>query len=90
MNSHLVLKSVVFIVEGLLLMLALAAAVHFEIGRLLLAIAVGAVCAFARDLRDRIKIGQSLWKWSGRITSRLVRRQHCSGSNPNGANRGEA
>jgi hypothetical protein len=88
MNSNLVLKSVVFIVEGLLLMLALAAAVHFEMGRLLLAIAVGAVCAFG-ELFVIAKIGQSLWKWSGRITSRLVARRNAR-VEPEGANRGEA
>ncbi len=88
MNWHLVLKPVVFIVEGLLLMLALAAAVHFEIGRLLLAIAVGAVCAFG-EIFVIAKIGQSLWKWSGRITSRLVPRGTAR-VEPEGANRGEA
>jgi hypothetical protein len=88
MNSHLVLKSVVFIVEGLLLMLALAAAVHFEIGRLLLAIAVGAVCAFG-EIFVIAKIGQRLWKWSGRITSRLVLRRTAR-VEPERANRGEA
>ena len=60
MNSHLVLKSVVFIVEGLLLMLALAAAVHFEIGRLLLRDSCRGSLRVRRDLRDRKDWPESL------------------------------
>jgi hypothetical protein len=88
MNIHLVLKVVVFIAEGLLLLLALAATVHFEIGRLLFTIAVGAVCAFG-EIFVIAKIGQRLWKWSGRITSMLG--GNCNARvEPESANRGEA
>lgn len=88
MNIHLVLKVVVFIAEGLLLLLALAATVHFEIGRLLFTIAVGAVCAFG-EIFVIAKIGQRLWKWSGRITSMLARNRNAR-VEPESANRGEA
>jgi hypothetical protein len=88
MNLHLVLKFVVFIAEGLLLLLALAATVHFEIGRLLFAIAIGAVCAFG-EIFVIAKIGQRLWKWSGRITSMLARNRNAR-VEPESANRGEA
>ena len=88
MNIHLVLKVVVFIAEGLLLLLALAATVHFEIGRLLFTIAVGAVCAFG-EIFVIAKIGQRLWKWSGRITSMLARNRSAR-VEPESANRGEA
>ena len=88
MNIHLVLKVVVFIAEGLLLLLALAATVHFEIGRLLFTIAVGAVCAFG-EIFVLAKIGQRLWKWSGRITSMLARNRNAR-VEPESANRGEA
>jgi hypothetical protein len=88
MNSHLVLKSVVFIVEGLLLLLALAATVHFEMGRLLFAIAVGAVCAFG-EIFVVVKISQRLWRWSGRITSMLAR-DRATRVEPEAADRGEA
>lgn len=88
MNIHLVPKVVVFIAEGLLLLLALAAAVHFEIGRLLFTIAVGAVCAFG-EIFVIAKIGQRLWKWSGRITSMLARNRNAR-VEPESANRGEA
>jgi hypothetical protein len=88
MNLHLVLKSVVFIVEGLLLLLALAATVHFEIGRLLFAIAVGAVCAFG-EIFVVVKICQRLWKWSGRITS-ILARDRASSVELEAADRGEA
>ena len=88
MNIHLVLKVVVFIAEGLLLLLALAATVHFEIGRLLFTIAVGAVCAFG-EIFVIAKIGQRLWKWSGRITSMLARNRNAR-AEPESANRGEA
>ena len=87
MNLHLVLKFVVFIAEGLLLLLALAATVHFEIGRLLFALAVGAVCAFG-EIFVIAKIGQRLWKWSGRITSMLARNRNAR-VEPESANRGE-
>ena len=87
MNLHLVLKFVVFIAEGLLLLLALAATVHFEIGRLLFAIAIGAVCAFG-EIFVIAKIGQRLWKWSGRITSMLARNRNAR-VEPESANRGE-
>lgn len=88
MNIHLVLKVVVFIAEGLLLLLALAATVHFEIGRLLFTIAVGAVCAFG-EIFVIAKIGQRLWKCSGRITSMLARNRNAR-VEPESANRGEA
>ena len=88
MNLHLVLKFVVFIAEGLLLLLALAATVHFEIGRLLFALAVGAVCAFG-EIFVIAKIGQRLWKWSGRITSMLALNRNAR-VEPESANRGEA
>jgi len=88
MNLHLVLKFVVFIAEGLLLLLALAATVHFEIGRFLFTIAVGAVCAFG-EIFVIAKIGQRLWKWSGRITSMLARNR-IARVEPESANRGEA
>ena len=88
MNLHLVLKFVVFIAEGLLLLLALAATVHFEIGRLLFTIAVGAVCVFG-EIFVIAKIGQRLWKWSGRITSMLALNRNAR-VEPESANRGEA
>jgi hypothetical protein len=88
MNLHIVLKSVVFIVEGLLLLLALAATVHFEIGRLLFAIAVGAICAFG-EIFVIAKIGQRLWRWSGRITSMLAR-DRATRVESEAADRGEA
>jgi hypothetical protein len=88
MNLHLVLKSVVFIVEGLLLLLALVATVHFEIGRLLFAIVVGAVCAFG-EIFVIAKIAQRLWRWSGRISSMLAR-DRATRVEPEAADRGEA
>jgi hypothetical protein len=88
MNLHLVLKFVVFIAEGLLLLLALAATVHFEIGRLLFTIALGGVCVFG-EIFVIAKIGQRLWKWSGRITA-VLSRNHAASTQPEAADRGEA
>jgi len=91
MSLQLLIKSVIFAVEGLLLLLALLVSVHFEIGRLLFAIAVGGLCAFA-EIFVIAKIGQRLWKWSGKITSMLAleRTAKAKSQTPTNVSRGEA
>ncbi|MGH9604669.1 MAG: hypothetical protein ACRD3N_03100 [Terracidiphilus sp.] len=72
MNYRLALQSVFFVVEGLLLVLAFSAALHFEVPRLLFAIGVGALCVFA-ELFVLVKVARRLWKWSGRLAAAFVR-----------------
>lgn len=72
MNYRLLLQSIVFLVEGLLLVLLLSAALHFEVARLLFAIAVAALCALG-EIYVMVKAAQRLWKWSGRFAALMIR-----------------
>jgi hypothetical protein len=72
MNPRLLLQSVVFVVEGLLLVLVFSAALHFEIARLLFAIAIAALCLIA-EVFVVVKAARRLWKWSGRLADVIVR-----------------
>ena len=72
MNLPLLLQSVMFVVEGLLLVLVFCAALHFELARLLFAIGIAALCLIA-ELFVVVKVAQHLWKWSGRLTSVVAR-----------------
>jgi hypothetical protein len=71
MNLRL-LQSVVFVVEGLLLVLVFSAALHFEIARLLFAIAIAPLCLIA-EVSVVVKVAQRLWKWGGRLADVIVR-----------------
>jgi hypothetical protein len=72
MNLRLLLQSVVFVVEGLLLVLLFSAVLHFEIARLLFAIAIAALCLIA-EVFVVVKAARRLWKWSGRLADVIVR-----------------
>jgi hypothetical protein len=72
MNLRLLLQSVVFVVEGLLLVLVFSAVLHFEIARLLFAIAIAALCLIA-EVFVVVKAARRLWKWSGRLADVIVR-----------------
>ncbi|MGH9607973.1 MAG: hypothetical protein ACRD3N_19980 [Terracidiphilus sp.] len=91
MNYRLALQSVFFVVEGLLLVLALSAALHFEVARLLFAISVGALCLFA-ELFVVVRLARRLWKWSGQLATAFVRDGSATGipSAAAAGNRGEA
>jgi hypothetical protein len=73
MNYRLLLQSIVFVLEGLLLIFLLSAAVHSELARLLFAIAVAVLCALG-EIYVIVKVAQRLWKWSGRFTTLLIRK----------------
>lgn len=72
MNCRLLLQSVVFVAEGLLLVLLLSAALHFEAARLVFAIAVAAFCLVV-EIFVVVKAGQRLWKWSGWFAALMIR-----------------
>ncbi|MGB6691101.1 MAG: hypothetical protein WBE76_24980 [Terracidiphilus sp.] len=72
MNLRLLLQSVVFVVEGLLLVLVFSAVLHFEIARLLFAIAIAVLCLIA-EVFVVVKAARHLWKWSGRLADVIVR-----------------
>ena len=72
MNYRLVLQSAVFVLEGLLLVLMLSAALHFEAARLVLGIAVAAFCLVV-EILVVVRVAQRLWKWSGRFAAVIVR-----------------
>lgn len=57
MNYRLLLQSAVFVLEGLLLVLLLSAALHFEAGRLVFGIVVAVFCL----------------KWSGNLARLVIR-----------------
>jgi predicted ferric reductase len=72
MNYRLLLQSAVFVLEGLLLIRLLSAALHFEAARLVFAIAVAAFCLMV-EIFVVVKVGQRLWKWSGRFAALMIR-----------------
>jgi hypothetical protein len=72
MNYRLLLQSAVFILEGLVLVLLLSAALHFEAARLVFGIAVAAFCLVV-EILVVVRVTQRLWKWSGRFADLIVR-----------------
>lgn len=91
MNYRLLLQSAVFVLEGLLLVLLLSAALHFEAARLVFGIAVAAFCLVV-EIFVVVRIAQRLWKWSGQL-ARLVVRENPGTSTPTATatgTRGEA
>ena len=72
MNYRLLLQSAVFVLEGLLLVLLLSAALHFEAARLVFGIGVAAFCLVVESLVV-VRVAQRLWKWSGRFAALFVR-----------------
>ena len=72
MNYRLLLQWVVFVAEGLLLVLLLSAALHFEAGRLVFGIAVAAFCLVV-EIFVVVRIARLLWKWSGRLAGLMAR-----------------
>ena len=91
MNYRLLLQSAVFVLEGLLLVLLLSAALHFEAGRLVFGIAVVVFCLIV-EIFVAVRIAQRLWKWSGHL-ARLVIRENPATSVPTATatgTRGEA
>lgn len=91
MNYRLLLQSAVFVLEGLLLVLLLSAALHFEAARLVFGIAVAAFCLVV-EILVAARIARRLWKWSGQF-ARLVIRENPGTSVPTAiatGRRGEA
>ena len=72
MTYRLLLKSTLFVAEGLLLMLLLTVVLHFEVAQLLFGIVVAAFCLFA-EVFVVVRIGQRLWRWNGRLAALMVR-----------------
>jgi hypothetical protein len=72
MNIRLVLQSVFFVAAGLLLVLLLSAALHFEAARLVFGIAVAAFCLVV-EIFVVVRIAQHLWKWSGQLARLVIR-----------------
>ena len=72
MNIRLLLQSILFVAEGMLLVLLLSAALHFEAGRLVFGIAVAAFCLVV-EIFAVVRIARLLWKWSGRLAGLMAR-----------------
>jgi membrane-bound metal-dependent hydrolase YbcI (DUF457 family) len=72
MNYRLLLQSVLFVAEGLLLVLLLSAALHFEAARLVFGIAVAAFCLVV-EIFVVVRITRRLWKWSGQLARLVIR-----------------
>lgn len=73
MNYRLLLQFAVFVLEGLLLVLLLSAALHFEAARLVFGIAVAAFCLVV-EIFVVVRIARRLWKWSGRRAALIIPR----------------
>jgi membrane-bound metal-dependent hydrolase YbcI (DUF457 family) len=72
MNYRLLLQSVLFVAEGLFLVLLLSAALHFEAARLVFGIAVAAFCLVV-EIFVMVRITRRLWKWSGQFARLVIR-----------------
>ncbi len=72
MNYRLLLQSAVFVLEGLLLVLLLSAALHFETVRLVFGIAIAAFCLVV-EIFVVTRIARRLWKWSGQFAGLVIR-----------------
>jgi membrane-bound metal-dependent hydrolase YbcI (DUF457 family) len=72
MNIRQLLQSVFFIAAGLLLVLLLSAALHFEAARLVFGIAVAAFCLVV-EIVVAVRVTQRLWKWSGQLARIVIR-----------------
>ena len=77
MTYRLLLKSTLFVAEGLLLMLLLTVVLHFEVAQLLFGIVVAAFCLFA-EVFVVVRIGQRLWRWSGNLARLVIREDPCT------------
>jgi len=71
MNCRLLLQSAVFVFEGLLIVLMLSAALHFEAARLVFAIAVAAFCLIV-EIFVAVRVAQRLWRWGGRLAAFII------------------
>ena len=72
MNYRLLFQSAVFVLEGLLLVLLLSAALHFEAGRLVFGIVVAVFCLIV-EIFVAVRVAQRLWKWSGNLARLVIR-----------------
>lgn len=72
MNYRLLLQSAVFVLEGLLLVLLLSAALHFEAARLVFGIAVAAFCLVV-EIFVVVRVARRLWRWGGRLARLVIR-----------------
>jgi uncharacterized membrane protein len=71
MNYRLLLQSAAFVLEGLLLVLLLSAALHSEAARLVFGIAVAAFCLVV-EIFVVVRIARRLWKWGGRLAALII------------------
>jgi len=71
MNYRLLLQSVVFVLEGLLLVLLLSAGLHFEAARLVFGIAVAAFCLVV-EILIVVRITRRLWRWGGQLAALII------------------
>jgi hypothetical protein len=71
MNYRLLLQSAVFVLEGLLLVLLLSTALHFEAARLLFGTAVAAFCLVV-EIIVVVRIARRLWRWGGRLAALII------------------
>lgn len=72
MNYRLLLQSAVFVFEGLLLLILLSTALHFEAARLVFGIAVAVFCLIV-EIFVAVRVAQCFWKWSGQLARLVIR-----------------
>jgi hypothetical protein len=71
MNLSMLVQGILFIAEGLWLVLALSFALEFKIARLLFVMAVAAMF-LALEVFLVVKVARRLWGWSGRLAAAIV------------------
>ena len=71
MNIRLLFQSVFFVAAGLLLVLLLSAALHFEAARLVFGIAIAAFCLVV-EIFVAVRIARRLWMWGGKLAALII------------------
>ena len=74
-TRELFLQGCLFTISSLASLFFLSIVVHFPLGRVLFAVLVSAICLIA-ECFALFKVGQSLWRWSGKAALAIVRISH--------------
>ena len=71
-TRELFLQGCLFTISSLTSLFLLSIVVHFPLGRVLFAVLVSGICLIA-ECFALFKVGQLLWRWSGKAALAIVR-----------------
>ena len=74
-TRELFLQGCLFTISSLTSLFFLSIVVHFPLGRVLFAVLLSGICLMA-ECFALFKVGQSLWRWSGKAALAIVRIAH--------------